>query len=119
MPNVLKLIQNAQLNENHPEPDYKTLYLSLYNRVTKACNDLLLSQSISEDEYLRQTEPIVLVTNDKEGTNRAKPKGIKRHIDNNGRLVIPSEYRDALKINNGDSVEILMIGKGILIQKSS
>jgi transcriptional pleiotropic regulator of transition state genes len=43
--------------------------------------------------------------------------GIVRKIDDLGRAVIPKEYRRALDINNGDDVEIFVIGNEIRVRK--
>ena len=41
---------------------------------------------------------------------------MKRKIDNLGRLVIPIEMRDELKIKNGDEVNIELKGNSIIIK---
>lgn len=41
---------------------------------------------------------------------------MKRKIDNLGRLVIPIEMRDELKIKNGDEVNIELQGNSIVIK---
>jgi transcriptional pleiotropic regulator of transition state genes len=46
-----------------------------------------------------------------------KTTGIIRCIDQLGRLVIPKEMRRALKIEEGDGVEISLEGKRIIVQK--
>lgn len=43
---------------------------------------------------------------------------MKRKIDNLGRLVIPIEMRDELKIKNGDEVNIELQGNSIVIQNA-
>ena len=43
--------------------------------------------------------------------------GIVRCLDSLGRLVIPSEYRRILQLNNGDPVEMLMEGDAVTIRK--
>ena len=45
--------------------------------------------------------------------------GIIRRIDNLGRIVIPKEIRDTLRIKNGDSVEINIEGETITLKKYS
>ena len=46
-----------------------------------------------------------------------KAIGIVRKIDNLGRIVIPKELRSTLKIEEGDSVEIISEGNGQIIIK--
>lgn len=46
-----------------------------------------------------------------------KATGIVRKIDNLGRIVIPKELRSSLKIEEGDSVEIISQGNGEIILK--
>ena len=43
---------------------------------------------------------------------------MKRKIDNLGRLVIPIEMRDELKIKNGDEVNIELKGNSIVIKNT-
>jgi len=43
--------------------------------------------------------------------------GITRGIDKLGHVVIPVEYRKILEINDGDSIEILKVGNGLLLKK--
>ena len=43
---------------------------------------------------------------------------MKRKIDNLGRLVIPIEMRDELKIKNGDEVNIELQGNSIIIKNA-
>lgn len=45
--------------------------------------------------------------------------GVVRRIDELGRIVIPKEIRKSLKINNGDSLEILVNDDEILLKKYS
>lgn len=45
--------------------------------------------------------------------------GIIRRIDNLGRIVIPKEIRDTLRIKNGDSVEINIEGETVTLKKYS
>ena len=45
--------------------------------------------------------------------------GIVRRIDNLGRIVIPKEIRDTLRIKNGDSLEINLEGEIITLKKYS
>lgn len=42
--------------------------------------------------------------------------GLIRNIDKLGRIVIPKEYRDFYKIENGDELEIFATTEGILIR---
>ncbi len=44
--------------------------------------------------------------------------GIDRNIDNLGRVVIPKEWRDKLKIANGDAVTISFDGKRLTIVRA-
>ncbi len=41
-----------------------------------------------------------------------------KKIDNLGRIVIPKEYRNSLKIEDSEQLEILLINGGILIRKA-
>ncbi len=45
--------------------------------------------------------------------------GIVRRIDNLGRIVIPKEIRNTLRIKNGDSLEINIEGETLTIKKYS
>ena len=45
--------------------------------------------------------------------------GIVRRIDNLGRIVIPKEIRDTLRIKNGDSLEINIEGETVILKKYS
>lgn len=45
--------------------------------------------------------------------------GIVRRIDNLGRIVIPKEIRDILRIKNGDSLEINIEGEIVTLKKYS
>ena len=45
--------------------------------------------------------------------------GIVRRIDNLGRIVIPKEIRDTLRIKNGDSLEINIEGEIVTLKKYS
>ena len=45
--------------------------------------------------------------------------GIVRRIDNLGRIVIPKEIRDTLRIKNGDSLEINIEGELVTLKKYS
>lgn len=53
----------------------------------------------------------------KKGDNHMKEKGVIRHLDTLGRVVIPKEFRNHFNIENGDSVEIFNTNYGILIRK--
>lgn len=44
-------------------------------------------------------------------------KGIKRKLDNLGRVVLPKEFRESLKLNKNDEVEIYLLQEGIYIKK--
>ena len=41
--------------------------------------------------------------------------GIKRKFSKNGRLVIPSEYREFYHFEDGKEVEIIAVPEGVLI----
>lgn len=43
--------------------------------------------------------------------------GLVRNVDDLGRIVVPKEYRNALGINAGDGMEILVIGDRVMLQK--
>ena len=43
--------------------------------------------------------------------------GIRRNIDDLGRVVIPKEIRRTLEINNNDTLEIFATQNGIFIRK--
>ena len=45
-----------------------------------------------------------------------KTKGIVRHIDSLGRIVVPREYRKSLGIKVEDSLEMILTKEGILIK---
>ncbi len=42
--------------------------------------------------------------------------GITKEVDRLGRIVIPKEMRDFLKVKEGSSVEVLLTQDGILIR---
>ena len=44
-------------------------------------------------------------------------KGIKRKLDNLGRVVLPKEFRESLKKNKNEEVEIYLLQEGIYIKK--
>lgn len=44
-------------------------------------------------------------------------KGIKRKLDDLGRVVLPKEFRESLKLNKNDEVEIYLLQEGIYIKK--
>lgn len=44
-------------------------------------------------------------------------RGLKRKIDNLGRVVLPKEFRNSLKLNEKDEVEIYLLQDGIFIKK--
>lgn len=48
-----------------------------------------------------------------------KNLGILRKVDELGRIVIPSETRKTLRINEGDPLEIFMDGDKIILKKYS
>lgn len=43
--------------------------------------------------------------------------GVIRHFDSLGRVVIPKEFRDTLKISEKDAVEIFMTKHGFFVKK--
>ena len=44
-------------------------------------------------------------------------KGVKRKIDELGRIVLPKEFRDELKLKEKDSVEIYLLENGFYVEK--
>ena len=48
-----------------------------------------------------------------------KATGVVRRIDDLGRIVIPKEIRRNFKINEGDSLEIFVDARGIILKKYS
>lgn len=44
-------------------------------------------------------------------------KGIKRRLDDLGRVVLPKEFRESLKLNKKEEIEIYLIQEGIYIKK--
>lgn len=50
--------------------------------------------------------------------NTGEVIGIKRKIDNLGRLVIPVEYREAFNLKEKSEVEIFMVKNGVFIKVS-
>lgn len=48
--------------------------------------------------------------------NLGETKGITRKLDKLGRIVIPIEFRNELKMNIKDPVEIFLINDGIFIK---
>ncbi len=44
-------------------------------------------------------------------------KGIKRKIDDLGRVVLPKEFREVLNLNKKEKVEIYLLQEGIYIKK--
>lgn len=46
-----------------------------------------------------------------------KSTGIKRKVDDLGRIVIPMEIRNSLNINEGDLLEIFVDRKSIILKK--
>jgi stage V sporulation protein T len=46
-----------------------------------------------------------------------KATGIVRRIDDLGRIVIPKEMRRVLSVKEGDPMEVIVTGQGILIKK--
>lgn len=48
-----------------------------------------------------------------------KSSGIKRHIDDLGRIVIPRDIREHFHVNAGDSFEVFIQGDDIVLRKES
>lgn len=44
-------------------------------------------------------------------------RGIRRKLDNLGRVVLPKEFRDTLKVNIKDEIEIYLLQDGFFIKK--
>ena len=51
--------------------------------------------------------------------NTGNTLGITRKIDELGRVVIPIEYRNKLKLKEKDPVEIYLLKNGIYIEKNN
>lgn len=51
--------------------------------------------------------------------NLGNTKGIIRHLDNLGRVVLPKEFRKELNFNEEDEIEIFLLKNGIYLQKSN
>ncbi len=49
--------------------------------------------------------------------NLGNTKGIIRHLDNLGRVVLPKEFRKELNFNEEDEIEIFLLKNGIYLQK--
>lgn len=49
--------------------------------------------------------------------NLGNTRGIARKIDNLGRITLPKEFRDTLKVNINDEVEMYLLQDGIFIKK--
>ncbi len=45
--------------------------------------------------------------------------GVIRRIDPMGRIVIPKEYRDKLKMSEHDPVEVLLMNNSLVVKKTS
>ena len=50
--------------------------------------------------------------------NLGNTKGIIRHLDNLGRVVLPKEFRKMLNINEKDKIEIFLLQDGLFMRKS-
>ena len=44
-------------------------------------------------------------------------RGVKRQLDNLGRVVIPKEFRDELKIKDHDELKIYLLEEGVYVTK--
>lgn len=53
----------------------------------------------------------------KREVNLGETRGIKRNLDNLGRIVIPKEFRESLKFNIKEELEIYLLQDGIFIKK--
>lgn len=51
------------------------------------------------------------------GIIKVKPAGIVRKVDQLGRIVLPKSLRSRFKMNEGDSVEILVQGDQIILER--
>lgn len=49
--------------------------------------------------------------------NTGETIGIRRKLDNLGRIVIPKEFRDTLKVKVQDEMEIYLVKDGFFIRK--
>ena len=49
--------------------------------------------------------------------NIGETRGIKRKIDDLGRITIPKEFRDALEVKEKDEVEIYLLQDGFFIKR--
>lgn len=50
--------------------------------------------------------------------NLRNTKGIIRHLDNLGRVVLPKEFRKELNFNEEDEIEIFLLQDGLFMRKS-
>lgn len=50
--------------------------------------------------------------------NLGNTKGIIRHLDNLGRVVLPKEFRKELNFNEKDKIEIFLLQDGLFMRKS-
>lgn len=48
-----------------------------------------------------------------------EPRGIRRRVDDLGRIVIPSQIRKALEIGEGDELEVALDGDRVIMTKSA
>ena len=46
-----------------------------------------------------------------------RTRGISREVNDTGRVVLPKDFRNALKINSNDLVELFLLREGIFIRK--
>ena len=49
--------------------------------------------------------------------NLGNTKGIIRHLDNLGRVVLPKEFRKELNFNEEDEIELFLLKNGIYLEK--
>ena len=49
--------------------------------------------------------------------NLGNTKGIIRHLDNLGRVVLPKEFRKELNLNEEDEIELFLLKNGIYLKK--
>lgn len=50
--------------------------------------------------------------------NIGETRGIKRKIDNLGRITIPKEFRETIEVKEKDEVEIYLLQDGFFIKRT-
>lgn len=53
----------------------------------------------------------------KRKVNLGETRGIKRKLDNLGRIVIPKEFRESLKFSKNEELEVYLLQDGIFVRK--